>query len=143
MILSRLMRATGGESYAIIRARWVTKIFVGGDILCFLIQMVGAAFLASAKSTSGKDRGEMIILIGLVLQIVIFSFFLIVSIVFHRRLLTKSASISLTTTFNWKRFMLELYIVSVLITFRNLFRVIEYAQGGIYPQSFAHSKAGL
>ncbi|KAL5316355.1 hypothetical protein ACEPPN_015400 [Leptodophora sp. 'Broadleaf-Isolate-01'] len=129
MILGRLIRATGGEAYSVIRVNWVTKIFVGGDIFCFMMQMVGAAFLASSKSKKSRDIGEMIILIGLIIQIVIFSFFLVVSMIFHRRILRKPTPLSLSITFRWKRFLIELYLVSGLITLRNLFRVIEYAQG--------------
>ncbi|KAH7407238.1 RTA-like protein [Cadophora sp. MPI-SDFR-AT-0126] len=129
MILGRLIRATRGQEYSIIRVNWVTKIFVGGDIFCFLMQMVGAAFLASAKTKKTRDTGEMIILIGLIIQIIIFSFFLVVSMIFHRRILRAPTPISLSTTFRWKRFLVELYLVSGLITLRNLFRVIEYAQG--------------
>lgn len=142
MILGRLIRATGGEAYSVIRVDWVTKVFVGGDIFCFLMQMVGAAFLASAKSKKSRDTGEIIILIGLVVQIVIFSFFLVVSMIFHRRLLSKPAPISQSTTFRWKKFLIELYAVSGLITLRNLFRVIEYAQGSRYLQPSTH-KASL
>ncbi|KAH9209840.1 RTA1 like protein-domain-containing protein, partial [Leptodontidium sp. 2 PMI_412] len=129
MILGRLIRATGSEEYSIIRVTRVTKIFVGGDVFCFLLQMVGAAFLASAKSKKSNDVGKMIILIGLIVQIVIFSFFLVVSMIFHRRLLHKPTDLSRSTKLNWKRFLFELYTVSGLITLRNLFRVIEYAQG--------------
>ncbi|PVH71332.1 hypothetical protein DL98DRAFT_503731 [Cadophora sp. DSE1049] len=58
MILGRLIRATGAESYAIIRVTRITKIFVGGDILCFLVQAMGAGMLSGADSKKGKDRGQ-------------------------------------------------------------------------------------
>ena len=34
MILGRLVRRTDSVEYSIIRVNWLTKIFVGGDILC-------------------------------------------------------------------------------------------------------------
>ena len=78
----------------------------------------------------------MIILIGLIIQIVIFSLFLVVSMIFHRRILSKPTPLSLSITFRWKRFLVELYLVSGLITLRNVFRVIEYAQGGMYSPTY-------
>jgi len=41
MILGRLIIFTDGESMAPIRARWLTKIFVGGDLVSFLTQAGG------------------------------------------------------------------------------------------------------
>lgn len=41
MILGRLIVFTQGEAMSPIRARWLTKIFVCGDILSFLVQSAG------------------------------------------------------------------------------------------------------
>ncbi len=41
MVLGRLILYTNGESMAPIRATWLTKIFVGGDVLSFLVQAGG------------------------------------------------------------------------------------------------------
>jgi len=41
MILGRIILLTDGESHAIIKRRWLTKTFVCGDILCFLLQSGG------------------------------------------------------------------------------------------------------
>jgi hypothetical protein len=41
MVLGRLILLTNGEAFAPIRARWLTKIFVCGDILSFLVQSGG------------------------------------------------------------------------------------------------------
>jgi hypothetical protein len=35
MFLSRIITATGSVSYSIIRPTRLTKVFVGGDVLCF------------------------------------------------------------------------------------------------------------
>ncbi|KFY77917.1 hypothetical protein V499_02819 [Pseudogymnoascus sp. VKM F-103] len=129
MILGRLIRATGAESYAIIRATRITKIFVGGDILCFLVQAMGAGMLSGADSKKGKDRGQNVILGGLILQIIIFLLFLLVAIIFHKRLRNRPTGKTLDASITWERMLSQLYIVSVLITIRNLFRVIEYAAG--------------
>ena len=41
MVLGRLIRFTEGENLAPIKARWLTKIFVCGDVLSFLVQSGG------------------------------------------------------------------------------------------------------
>lgn len=41
MELGRIILVTDGERHSIIRAKWLTKIFVMGDILSFLMQSGG------------------------------------------------------------------------------------------------------
>jgi hypothetical protein len=41
MVLGRLILLTEGEKLAPIRARWLTKIFVVGDVLAFFVQSAG------------------------------------------------------------------------------------------------------
>ena len=41
MLLGRIILLTGGEQYSTVRRRWLTKIFVGGDVLSFLMQSSG------------------------------------------------------------------------------------------------------
>jgi hypothetical protein len=45
MVLGRLILVTQGESMAPIRAKWLTKIFVCGDVLSFLVQSAGTYHL--------------------------------------------------------------------------------------------------
>ncbi|KAH7407237.1 RTA1 like protein-domain-containing protein [Cadophora sp. MPI-SDFR-AT-0126] len=129
MILSRLIRAVGAESHSVVRVTWVTKVFVGGDILCFLIQAGGGAILSGADTMSSRKLGQNLILSGLLIQIVVFAFFLVVAVVFHKRIRARPTGQSLGTDMSLDQFMLMLYRVSILITLRNLFRVIEYAMG--------------
>lgn len=130
MVLGRIIRATGAASYSIIRVNWVTKVFVSGDIICFLIQAVGAAMLSSANTASEKTRGQNIILVGLIVQILVFAFFVIVAWIFHRRLNLRPTGKWAYYSLTGDTFMRMLYVVSGLITVRNLFRVVEYGMGG-------------
>jgi hypothetical protein len=41
MILGRIIALTDGDTHSLIRAKWLTKIFVGGDVLSFLGQSTG------------------------------------------------------------------------------------------------------
>ncbi|KAK8231137.1 hypothetical protein BKA81DRAFT_343677 [Phyllosticta paracitricarpa] len=47
---------------------------------------MGAGILSGADSRSAQDRGEMVIIIGLAIQLISFGFFIIVAAVFHWRL---------------------------------------------------------
>ncbi|KAF1835833.1 RTA1 like protein [Decorospora gaudefroyi] len=127
MILGRLMQRTDSAEYSLIRATWVTKIFVSGDILCFLIQGGGAGMLVGAKDKDGVERGENIILGGLILQIMIFGFFLVVASVWHVRLQRRPTAAS--ADLPWGKLIWFLYAASVCIAVRNICRVVEYAMG--------------
>lgn len=127
MILGRLILRTGSASYSIVRATWVTKIFVAGDILCFMIQGGGAGLLVSSSDADGFKRGENIILGGLILQIMIFAFFVLVAGIWHRRLSARPTGAA--AELPWKKYIIFLYGASVCITVRNVCRVIEYAMG--------------
>lgn len=41
MILGRIVRLTGGEERAVVPPGWLTKLFVGGDVLSFCMQGAG------------------------------------------------------------------------------------------------------
>lgn len=143
MALGRIIRAVDGENYCFIRVNWMTKIFVGGDIFCFLIQSTGGGLLSAANTNSAIDLADNITLSGLILQIVIFLFFLAAAFTFHMRMHKQPTSAALDGPLGehtglkggrlgkltWKKLMISLYITSVLITVRNLFRVIEYGMG--------------
>lgn len=82
----------------------------------------------SSGSAEALDTGANIIIAGLFVQLVCFGLFMITSIAFNIALnrLPTSASIENDA---WKRHMRALYITSVLIMIRSLFRVVEYIQG--------------
>ncbi|KAJ4988504.1 RTA1 domain-containing protein [Stagonosporopsis vannaccii] len=127
MILGRLIIRTDSAPHSIVRANWVTKIFVTGDILCFFIQSGGAGMLVQAKDTDGVKRGENIILGGLILQILIFLFFVVIAGTWHRRLESRPTAAS--ADIPWKKMVRFLYAASAFITIRNMCRVVEYAMG--------------
>lgn len=129
MILGRLIVRTNSVNLSIIRAKWLTKIFVGGDILCFFVQSGGAGLLVQAKDKDGFKRGENIILGGLILQILIFTFFVVVANVWHRRL--NAAPTAASAQIPWGKYIWFLYASSTFITIRNICRVIEYAMGKV------------
>ncbi|KEF61859.1 uncharacterized protein A1O9_03430 [Exophiala aquamarina CBS 119918] len=130
MILGRTIRAVHGEALSPIRPTWLTKIFVTGDVLCFLIQMAGGGMLAGAEGDKKRaDLGKFTILAGLFLQIVLFAVFIVVSYIFYNRLRKQPTPRSRQPEIRWLTMLYVLFGVSMLITVRNIFRVVEYAAG--------------
>jgi hypothetical protein len=129
MVLGRLIRRTDSASLSIIRPTLVTKIFVTGDVFSFFVQAGGGGMLVQAKSKSDVQRGENIILGGLILQIIIFAFFVVVASIWHKRLSKNGTAAS--TQISWKKYISFLYGASALVMIRNTCRVIEYAMGKV------------
>lgn len=143
MILGRIIRVTEGEKYSFIRVQWLTKIFVGSDIFCFMLQGAGGGLLSVAKTQAAIDRGNNVILGGLILQIVVFLVFLAVAFNFQSKQNKNPTNAAMNGplgeygstkghrfgSLTWKKLMLGLYSTSILISIRNLFRVIEYGMG--------------
>ncbi|KAI9366991.1 RTA1 like protein-domain-containing protein [Aspergillus egyptiacus] len=125
MYLGRIIILVRGEKFSIIRVSWMTKIFVAGDVLSFLMQSSGAGILV----TDSKDMGENIIVGGLFVQIIFFGFFVICSFIFERRIGSNTTALGIASTTPWKKHMWALYGSSILILIRSIFRVIEYLQG--------------
>lgn len=128
MVLGRIMVITDGEQHSIIRGRWLTKIFVVGDVVSFLMQGAGGGIMASGSIDSMK-MGENIIIGGLVVQILFFTCFIVTAGIFHARLIRVPTSKSMQVYHLWRRSLYSLYAGSVLIWIRCVFRLIEYAQG--------------
>ncbi|EFQ92057.1 hypothetical protein PTNB73_01521 [Pyrenophora teres f. teres] len=155
IILGRIILLVDGERYSLVRHKWLTKVFVAGDIFSFLLQGTGAGIQAMATESS-MHLGSQIIIGGLFVQLVFFGLFIVVSGVFHYRLVkdiplqkrygpsllfrSKEAfqveapsKPSLTreslSDLPWKRHLFNLYFASALILVRSTFRVIEYIGG--------------
>ncbi|KAH7017247.1 putative RTM1-like protein [Ilyonectria destructans] len=128
MILGRIILLTDGEPHSIIRRKWLTKIFVCGDVLSFVMQGAGAGIMAS-NSEGSMSRGERIVTWGLVVQVVVFSLFAVTAGIFHKRMRQNPTTKVLAQNLPWQSHLLVLYGASLLIMVRSVFRLIEYAQG--------------
>ncbi|EOD43142.1 putative rta1 domain-containing protein [Neofusicoccum parvum UCRNP2] len=95
----------------------------------FIIGGICGALLANADTVDAKDRGEMFITIGLIIQLIFFGLFIIVSIHFNVRLRKNPTDASRTTPVSWELYLRILYLTSGLILVRSVFRLIEYVQG--------------
>ncbi|KAL1904265.1 hypothetical protein Sste5344_010015 [Sporothrix stenoceras] len=103
MVLGRLVLVLQGEKNAIIKPRWITKVFVTGDVLSFFTQGAGPGLLSAAKIQSDVNKANYIIVGGLAIQILFFGFFI--------------------------GLLCVLYIGSTMILIRSVYRMAEYAQG--------------
>ena len=83
----------------------------------------------SGGTLEAMNTGERLIIGGLVLQLLFFGFFVIVSAVFHARIAKRPTSIVVTESLPWERQLYALYAASGLILVRSIFRLVEYAQG--------------
>jgi high-affinity Fe2+/Pb2+ permease len=93
-----------------------------------LTSLTGAGLMASSKGST-SNTGSHIVLAGLLMQIVIFGFFVVVVLVFHRRLTASPTPESHDAGLPWKRFMYVLYVTSSFILVRNIVRVAEFVEG--------------
>lgn len=82
MELARIVLLVDGDHALFVRRKWLTRLFVGGDVLSFLMQSSGGGLMAG----SNPSMGEKIILGGLGLQIVFFGLFVVAGISFHWRI---------------------------------------------------------
>ncbi|KAI8712149.1 Rta1 domain-containing protein [Fusarium sp. LHS14.1] len=65
MSLGRLIVFLDASSYSLVPVEYLTKTFVIGDVLSFLVQSGGGGMLANAKSSGDQKMGQNIIIVGL------------------------------------------------------------------------------
>ncbi|GKZ86634.1 hypothetical protein AnigIFM56816_002045 [Aspergillus niger] len=128
MLLGRIILVLQAESHALLKKKWLTKIFVTGDVLSFLLQGAGGGIQASG-SLAGMKNGEHIIVVGLVIQILFFAFFIVTATHFYLRVHKYPFPRSCSPHIPWKKHMKVLYATSIFIMVRSMFRLIEYIQG--------------
>ncbi|PWY78445.1 hypothetical protein BO94DRAFT_558759 [Aspergillus sclerotioniger CBS 115572] len=116
---------------SLISIRWLTKTFVMGDVVSFLVQGRAAGLMVSGNNaTLGKDM----VVVGLMIQIIMFGFFVVTAMMFQIRLQRRPTPGAVDGRINWRGHLHLLYSVSLLIMVRSLFRVVEYVLGDTgYP----------
>lgn len=85
--------------------------------------------LAKAKKQSDVDLGQHVIIGGLGIQVVFFGFFIVVAGIFHYRIARFPTNRSQSLSIPWERYLYILYIASLLIMVRSVFRIAEYVMG--------------
>ncbi|RDW56848.1 hypothetical protein BP5796_12915 [Coleophoma crateriformis] len=126
MTLSRVIRSVPhGASCSMITPQKLTRVFVTGDILSLVIQGNSTPLTIIANGKYAK-YSNYVVMLGLLLQLVMFAVFGITAMVFHKRYSRRS---SLAGNDLWRKQIHMLYVVSVLIMVRSIYRMIEYATG--------------
>jgi hypothetical protein len=127
MILGRIIRSVRGEEHSLIRVSWLTRAFVLGDVLSFMIQGGAAGLMATGNNVA---LGNNIVIAGLAIQVLSFGLFIVTAIVFQVRI----GKFPTAESYNnpdvpWKQSLWGLYVMSVLVLVRSVFRVVEYGLG--------------
>ncbi|CAI7641838.1 unnamed protein product [Penicillium viridicatum] len=128
MLLGRIILVLHAESHSILKKKWLTKIFVTGDVMSFLLQGAGGG-IQSGGSLDGMKTGERIIIVGLFVQIIFFGFFIIVAGLFDWKLRKYPIPRCFDQGIPWRKHLNILYATSSLVLVRSLFRLAEYIQG--------------
>ncbi|BCS06249.1 hypothetical protein ALUC_10630S [Aspergillus luchuensis] len=109
MVLGRIITFLNAPHLSVIRVKWMTKIFVSGDILSFILQGAGGGIMANG-STSSMKIGQI-----------------------NRNPTAESdktmSSAKRCLPKDWRGLLFACYFVSVLILIRSVYRLIEFAQG--------------
>ncbi|KAI8651839.1 hypothetical protein NCS55_01430500 [Fusarium keratoplasticum] len=127
MTLGRIVLISGKPQLSLIKPKWLTKLFVCGDILAFLVQASGVSMLTS-EDPEKIDRGRTIMVVGLWVQIAFFGFFIITALLFWRAM-SKQPAISSSPAPPWRKHIIVLLTASLAVLIRCVFRVVEYMQG--------------
>lgn len=134
MVLGRIIGNLECGPFSIIPLKWLTKLFVLGDVISFLVQGSGGGLMAS-KTITMVNVGEKLIIVGLILQIMFFGMFIVVMAIFQKRVKSRPTAVAVTTRHvpskfrNWQMILLALFSSSALIFVRSIVRVVEFAQG--------------
>ncbi|KAG4442942.1 hypothetical protein IFR05_001555 [Cadophora sp. M221] len=128
MIFGRIVILVNSPKASIIKPTKVTKIFVVGDVIAFLLQSGGGGMMAQADMAS---MGEKVMLGGLFVQLLFFGFFLIASLIFYKRMRSSPARFTIPAygTRTWVALLKLLFAAAALIILRCVFRMIEFGQG--------------
>ncbi|KAF5010643.1 hypothetical protein FDECE_3209 [Fusarium decemcellulare] len=126
MELGRIIIMVDGEGHVLIAKRWMTKIFVTGDVLSFFLQAGGGGYQA-AGSLEALNTGAKVIIAGLFVQLICFGVFIVIAVAFDRSI--RQSPTARSHLVPWKKHMMVLYIASMLIMIRSIFRAVEYLQG--------------
>ncbi|KAF2099714.1 RTA1-domain-containing protein [Rhizodiscina lignyota] len=139
LLIGRLIRAALDASHQRIlriQPHRITKIFVGCDIMSFLIQASGSGIAASVNWVgSTADIGQDVLLAGLGTQVATFVFFIAILVIFILRV--KREGERADSPDGWRKVLYSVCISSALVLIRSIYRVIEFGQG-IDGYTFTH-----
>lgn len=125
MLFGRLLVLLDCTSLSIMPSRHNTTIFVTGDILSFLLQ-AGGGGLSIKQSMANLGKG--IVIAGLIIQLLLFTLFIVTEVRFSWRVKSVSPIVEHTSS-RWRFLNNVLLLCSLLILVRSVVRTVEYIQG--------------
>ncbi|KAE8376537.1 RTA1 like protein-domain-containing protein [Aspergillus bertholletiae] len=105
--------------------RYMTPIFVTCDILALVIQLIGGV-CAISKTSSTIRIGYNIAKAGLLVQIVSFGIFIVISLRFH--FISRNPTI-VPLAHRWTTLLLCINVSCMFIFARSVYRLVEFCQG--------------
>jgi hypothetical protein len=103
MVLGRTIVLLHAEHHSIISVKWLTKVFVGGDVLSFLTQSAGGG-IQTGNTLADYNLGQNLIMAGLGIQLAFFGFFIIAAGIFHFKIIRDPTPIaaSMGSSSGWR-----------------------------------------
>ncbi|KAF8714456.1 RTA1 like protein, partial [Rhizoctonia solani] len=132
MLLGRLALHLDADEYLLVKAGIITKLFLTSDIVTLLIQAAGGGM---AAMQSLKDVGKKIFLIGLIVQLISFTLYMVVYAVFlYRMKVNRPGECRMPSNkaeffTHWTTLAGSLVVSCIGIFIRSIFRTIENSQG--------------
>ncbi|KZT62425.1 hypothetical protein CALCODRAFT_407356, partial [Calocera cornea HHB12733] len=136
ILLGRIMGYVGAR-FSLFRPGLVSWVFIISDAISFLIQVGGAAALLAKPDTGPNSTpaqlqnaqnllnlGDNILLAGLAVNLGSFVIFIVQVTWFDYKTRTQGAPGG-----RWRTLLWALYVSSVLVLIRQVYRVIEFSQG--------------
>ncbi|KAJ5243096.1 uncharacterized protein N7469_001423 [Penicillium citrinum] len=126
MVLGRIIRSFEAEHLSSMRTKWLTFVFVMNDVLCFCTQLGGAGVQVTGDANI-MNIGKKVVLAGLIFSLVVFAFFILIAVKFHRRLnQAPTPLLSMNPDVKWVPYMWAMYVACTAMMIRNLVRTIQF-----------------
>lgn len=123
----RIARVLDSEHF-VIWPRLASKLFVPVDVGCLGTQVTGA-IMSGSEDIDEARKGQKIIVVGLVIQLISLCFFILWTGSLHWRLRSASFDGWQLSRLRWQRPMYALYAIATLFIVRSATRIVEYQQG--------------
>ncbi|KAJ5939766.1 hypothetical protein N7466_002900 [Penicillium verhagenii] len=132
MVLGRIIRSFNAEHLSPMRPGVLTFVFVLNDMFCFCTQLGGAGVQVTGDQNI-MDIGKKVVLAGLIFSLVVFVFFVLIAVAFHRRLSKTPPTrfLALEEDLGWRRYMWGIYGACFAIMLRNLVRTVQFGAGSM------------
>lgn len=126
MVLGRIIRSFEAEHLSSMRTKWLTFVFVMNDVFCFCTQLGGAGVQVTGDANI-MNIGKKVVLAGLIFSLVVFAFFILIAVKFHRRLnQAPTPLLSMNPDVKWVPYMWAMYVACTAMMIRNLVRTIQF-----------------